>query len=98
MGKMGAHELNYSSDIDLIVFYDRERTALATGRRSPPRFFVRLTRGLVKLLQERTGDGYVFRIDLRLRPDPGLDRDRDLDGRGAATITKASGRTGSAPR
>ncbi len=40
----------------------------------PAALFVRLTRGLVKLLQERTADGYVFRTDLRLRPDPGLDR------------------------
>ncbi len=68
MGKMGAGELNYSSDIDLIVFYDP--AAVVPGV-EPASFFVRLTRGLVKLLQERTGDGYVFRIDLRLRPDPG---------------------------
>jgi [glutamine synthetase] adenylyltransferase / [glutamine synthetase]-adenylyl-L-tyrosine phosphorylase len=68
MGKMGAGELNYSSDIDVIVFYDD--TALAPGIEPAP-FFVRLTRSLVKLLQERTADGYVFRTDLRLRPDPG---------------------------
>ena len=37
----------------------------------PQPFFVRLTKDLVKILQERTGDGYVFRVDLRLRPDPG---------------------------
>ena len=69
MGKMGAFELNYSSDIDLIVFYDPTRRRSPTGAEPAP-FFVRLTRGLVKLLQERTADGYVFRIDLRLRPDP----------------------------
>src|SRR5215813_3704611 len=67
MGKMGAGELNYSSDIDVIVFYDG--AALAPGIEPAP-LFVRLTRTLVKLLQERTPDGYVFRIDLRLRPDP----------------------------
>src|SRR5262249_33306393 len=67
MGKMGAGELNYSSDIDVIVFYDG--AALAPGIEPAP-FFVRLTRSLVKLLQERTPDGYVFRSDLRLRPDP----------------------------
>ena len=67
MGKMGAGELNYSSDIDLIVFYDP--AALVAGVEPAP-FFVRLTRTLVKLLQERTVDGYVFRTDLRLRPDP----------------------------
>jgi glutamate-ammonia-ligase adenylyltransferase len=69
MGKMGAGELNYSSDIDLIVFYDAACPALAPGT-EPAAFYVRLTRGLVKLLQERTPDGYVFRTDLRLRPDP----------------------------
>jgi len=67
MGKMGAGELNYSSDIDIIVLYDA--AALAPGTEPAP-FFVRLTRSLVRLLQERTSDGYVFRIDLRLRPDP----------------------------
>jgi [glutamine synthetase] adenylyltransferase / [glutamine synthetase]-adenylyl-L-tyrosine phosphorylase len=69
MGKMGAHELNYSSDIDLIVLFDQEAPALAAGV-EPGQFYVRLTRTLVKLLQERTADGYVFRVDLRLRPDP----------------------------
>ena len=69
MGKMGAHELNYSSDIDLIVFYDAAAAALAPETEPGP-FFVRMTRLLVKLLAERTADGYVFRTDLRLRPDP----------------------------
>ena len=70
MGKMGAGELNYSSDIDLIVFYDASAPAFVPGTEPAP-FYVRITRGLVKLLQERTADGYVFRTDLRLRPDPG---------------------------
>src|SRR6478752_3217431 len=70
MGKYGAFELNYSSDIDLIVFYDLARVRLRAGLEAQP-FFVRLTRDLVRLLTERTGDGYVFRTDLRLRPDPG---------------------------
>jgi glutamate-ammonia-ligase adenylyltransferase len=69
MGKMGAFELNYSSDIDLIVFFDPRAPALSPEIEPMP-FFVRITRGLVKLLQERTADGYVFRTDLRLRPDP----------------------------
>ena len=69
MGKMGAFELNYSSDIDLIVFYDPSAPALPEDA-APAALFVRLTQRLVKLLQERTGDGYVFRTDLRLRPDP----------------------------
>ena len=67
MGKMGAGELNYSSDIDLIVFFD---AAAPVRNVEPGPFFVRMTQRLVKLLQERTPDGYVFRTDLRLRPDP----------------------------
>ena len=70
MGKYGAHELNYSSDIDLIIFFDREAAGLAS-RVDAGAFFVRLTRDLVHIMQERTADGYVFRTDLRLRPDPG---------------------------
>jgi len=69
MGKMGAGELNYSSDIDLIVFYDLDAHALADGVEASS-FFVRVAQGLSRLLQQRTGDGYVFRVDLRLRPDP----------------------------
>src|SRR5439155_6006010 len=69
MGKMGAFELNYSSDVDLIVLFDPAAPALDPAIEPAP-FHVRLTRGLVKLLQERTADGYVFRVDLRLRPDP----------------------------
>jgi glutamate-ammonia-ligase adenylyltransferase len=70
MGKLGAFELNYSSDIDLIVFFDREKSRFA-GSGDLQSFFVRLTRDLVLLLDERTPDGYVFRTDLRLRPDAG---------------------------
>jgi glutamate-ammonia-ligase adenylyltransferase len=70
MGKLGAFELNYSSDIDLIVFFDREKSRLA-GSGDLNSFFVRLTRDFVLLLEERTADGYVFRTDLRLRPDAG---------------------------
>ncbi|ABE62270.1 Glutamate-ammonia-ligase adenylyltransferase [Nitrobacter hamburgensis X14] len=69
MGKMGAGELNYSSDIDLIVFFDLAAPTLAPGIEPQP-FFVRLTQSLARMLQQRTGDGYVFRVDLRLRPDP----------------------------
>jgi len=70
MGKMGAFELNYSSDIDLIVFFDPDTAPLAGGVEAAPTF-VRITQRVVKILQEHTGDGYVFRTDLRLRPDPG---------------------------
>lgn len=70
MGKYGAGELNYSSDIDLVVFYDLERVTLRAGLEPQP-FFVKLTRDVVRLMDERTADGYVFRTDLRLRPDAG---------------------------
>ena len=69
MGKMGAGELNYSSDVDLMVFFDPAAPAIMPGV-EPSALFVRLTRQLVKMLQERTTQGYVFRVDLRLRPDP----------------------------
>ena len=69
MGKMGAGELNYSSDIDLIVFFDPAATSLLADIEPAP-FFVRVTQSLARLLQQRNGDGYVFRVDLRLRPDP----------------------------
>ncbi len=70
MGKHGAFELNYSSDIDLIVFFDRA-LARVTGDKDVQSFYVRLTKDLVSLLEDRTADGYVFRTDLRLRPDAG---------------------------
>jgi glutamate-ammonia-ligase adenylyltransferase len=70
MGKHGAFELNYSSDIDLIVLYDPARLSLRADMEIQ-HFCVRLTRDLVRLLHERTEHGYVFRTDLRLRPDPG---------------------------
>lgn len=70
MGKQGAHELNYSSDIDIIALYEPQPDALTEGV-EPAVFWVQIVRLLVILLQERTADGYVFRIDLRLRPDPG---------------------------
>jgi glutamate-ammonia-ligase adenylyltransferase len=69
MGKLGARELNYSSDVDLIILFDEERIRYS-GRRSPGQFFATLAQELVRMMAERTGDGYVFRCDLRLRPDP----------------------------
>ena len=71
MGKLGARELNYSSDIDLIVLFDETRhdpDDYADLRRG----FIRVTQQLVKLLSEITEQGYVFRVDLRLRPDPSV--------------------------
>jgi len=71
LGKHGARELNYSSDIDLTIFYDPDRPGIASAR-DPQKLAISLVKGIVKLLNERTVDGYVERVDLRLRPDPGL--------------------------
>ncbi|MBI1328295.1 MAG: bifunctional [glutamine synthetase] adenylyltransferase/[glutamine synthetase]-adenylyl-L-tyrosine phosphorylase [Alphaproteobacteria bacterium] len=70
MGKYGAFELNYSSDIDLVVFYDAEKFPFSKKGDSRGAA-VDLVKGLVKLLSEFTVEGYVFRVDLRLRPDAG---------------------------
>ncbi|MSO92876.1 MAG: bifunctional [glutamine synthetase] adenylyltransferase/[glutamine synthetase]-adenylyl-L-tyrosine phosphorylase [Rhodospirillales bacterium] len=69
-GKLGARELNYSSDIDIAVFFDRDRIETAQPDRLQ-NHIVRLVRHVKRLMEERTADGYVFRTDLRLRPDPG---------------------------
>ncbi|MBM1219147.1 glutamine-synthetase adenylyltransferase [Ponticoccus sp. SC2-23] len=68
MGKMGAFELNYSSDIDLICLFDDTQFSLedVAEVRSA---FVKITRKLCAILGDNTGEGYVFRTDLRLRPD-----------------------------
>jgi glutamate-ammonia-ligase adenylyltransferase len=69
MGKLGAGELNYSSDIDLIFLYDQDVLGyLDPDRRQQD--LVRMVRDITRIMEERTGDGYVFRTDLRLRPDP----------------------------
>ena len=70
MGKLGAGELNYSSDVDIIVLFD-EDVASDPGGDGLQQIFARLARNLVTIMDERTADGYVFRTDLRLRPDPG---------------------------
>ncbi len=69
MGKLGAHELNYSSDIDIIIFFDEQRCNYI-GRKTIKHFAINFANKLAKTLSERTQDGYVFRTDLRLRPDP----------------------------
>jgi glutamate-ammonia-ligase adenylyltransferase len=70
MGKYGAFELNYSSDIDLVVFYDEQKFPFR--KRGDVRgAAVDVVKDLVKLIGETTADGYVFRVDLRLRPDAG---------------------------
>ncbi|MFN4282218.1 MAG: bifunctional [glutamine synthetase] adenylyltransferase/[glutamine synthetase]-adenylyl-L-tyrosine phosphorylase [Alphaproteobacteria bacterium] len=70
LGKLGARELNYSSDVDLFVLFDEEAMDYR-GAQSPQQFAVRLARDMVRMMEERTQHGYVFRTDLRLRPDPG---------------------------
>lgn len=69
MGKMGARELNYSSDIDLICLFDQQRFE-AVGRGEAKSRFIHVIRRLVRALSDYTADGYVFRTDLRLRPNP----------------------------
>lgn len=69
LGKHGAGELNYSSDIDISIFYHPEYLPVVEGV-EPQALALRLTQTLAAVMQERTADGYVFRVDLRLRPDP----------------------------
>jgi glutamate-ammonia-ligase adenylyltransferase len=67
LGKLGAAELNYSSDIDLVLLYDPQSPAYPPDMQPT---MARLARDLVTLLSARDENGYVFRVDLRLRPDP----------------------------
>jgi glutamate-ammonia-ligase adenylyltransferase len=67
MGKMGAGELNYSSDIDLICLFDQER--YPEDWQEARAAFIRVTRKMAAMLSDITAEGYVFRTDLRLRPD-----------------------------
>ncbi len=67
MGKLGARELNYSSDVDLVLLYD---PGLTRGEGEPGAVHARLARDLASLMEARDPNGYVFRIDFRLRPDP----------------------------
>jgi [glutamine synthetase] adenylyltransferase / [glutamine synthetase]-adenylyl-L-tyrosine phosphorylase len=70
MGKYGGFELNYSSDIDIIVFYDAE--TFPYHQRGDSRVAaIAIVKQVVKLIADHTADGYVFRVDLRLRPDAG---------------------------
>jgi glutamate-ammonia-ligase adenylyltransferase len=69
LGKQGSHELNYSSDIDPILIFDPV-TLPRRQREEPEEAAVRIGRRVVELLQARDGDGYVLRVDLRLRPSP----------------------------
>ncbi len=74
MGKLGARELNYSSDVDLVLLYDPAAPIYtdASDGHAMGGFTSRIARGLVSLMEMRDADGYVFRTDLRLRPDPAV--------------------------
>ena len=69
LGKLGGYELNYSSDVDLIFVYDPARLP-RRPREEADQAALRIAQRIVELLQKRTGDGYAFRVDLRLRPSP----------------------------
>jgi len=69
MGKLGSRELNYSSDVDLLLLFDPERLA-RRERDDAGEAAVRIARRMIELLQKRTAEGYVARVDLRLRPSP----------------------------
>ncbi|MEQ1688893.1 MAG: glutamine-synthetase adenylyltransferase, partial [Sphingopyxis sp.] len=69
LGKLGSHELNYSSDIDPVLIFD-PATLPRRERDDPGEAAVRIARRWVEILSQRTGDGHVVRVDLRLRPTP----------------------------
>ncbi len=68
MGKLGGGELNFSSDIDLVLLHDSEAETVGPAVISSEEFYVRQARTLIRLLDAQTEDGFVFRVDLRLRP------------------------------
>jgi glutamate-ammonia-ligase adenylyltransferase len=70
LGKHGGQELNYSSDIDIVAFYDPAKGVLADPSEAT-KIYSRMVQKLVGLMEDRRVHGYVFRTDLRLRPDPG---------------------------
>ena len=70
LGKHGGQELNYSSDIDIVAFYDPHKAVLDDPSEAT-RIYSRMVQKLVGLMEDRQAHGYVFRTDLRLRPDPG---------------------------
>ncbi|AHK80275.1 glutamine-synthetase adenylyltransferase [Ectothiorhodospira haloalkaliphila] len=68
MGKLGGRELNFSSDIDLIFAYPQPGQTDGERCLENQQFFIRLGQRLIKVLNEKTADGFVFRVDMRLRP------------------------------
>jgi [glutamine synthetase] adenylyltransferase / [glutamine synthetase]-adenylyl-L-tyrosine phosphorylase len=69
LGKLGSRELNYSSDVDLLLLFEPGRLP-RRDREDPGEAAVRIVRRMIEILQKRTADGYVARVDLRLRPSP----------------------------
>ena len=69
LGKLGGRELNFSSDVDLMFAYPEEGETAGPKRISHHEFFVRLGQTLINALHEATADGFVFRVDMRLRPN-----------------------------
>ena len=69
VGKLGSRELNYSSDVDLLLLFNPTTLPLK-AREEPGQAALRIAQRVVELMQARSGEGYVFRVDLRLRPSP----------------------------
>ncbi len=72
LGKLGGRELNFSSDIDLLYLYEGEGTCVRDGAETPlsnEEFFTKVAETVTRWLNERTGDGFLFRTDVRLRPE-----------------------------
>ncbi|MDH5500153.1 MAG: bifunctional [glutamate--ammonia ligase]-adenylyl-L-tyrosine phosphorylase/[glutamate--ammonia-ligase] adenylyltransferase, partial [Gammaproteobacteria bacterium] len=68
MGKLGGHELNFSSDVDLVFLYPADGESNGERPLSANEYFTRWARQLVQILDETTEDGFVYRVDTRLRP------------------------------
>lgn len=93
MGKLGARELNFSSDIDLIYLYEDDRGGTVGPKNIAIKtYYNRLGQDLIRLLSQTTGDGMVFRLDLRLRPE-GESGDLTLSRRSAEIYYESWGQT-----
>ncbi|MCG5051598.1 MAG: bifunctional [glutamate--ammonia ligase]-adenylyl-L-tyrosine phosphorylase/[glutamate--ammonia-ligase] adenylyltransferase [Myxococcales bacterium] len=67
LGKLGGHELNFSSDVDLCYFYSTDEGQ--AGRLSLHEYYTKLSQGITRAISQSSDDGFVFRVDLRLRPE-----------------------------
>ena len=68
-GKLGGRELNYSSDIDIQFIYEMDSESLLGSELSPHEFFVKLSEKLLRFMSDRTEDGFLYRVDMNLRPE-----------------------------